>query len=607
MSGVRQQSNFSQLKAHDEQLERLGLLAERYFADDPNTCLLKLRQLAEAMAQSVASRVGLYTSSDERQIDLLRRLQDHGIVPREIGGLFHEIRKAGNDANHNLGGDHRTALMAMRLAWQLGIWFHRTFKDPGFKSGPFIPPSPPVDESADLKAELDALQRELLSFRTAHQGATQALVATQARAQQTEEERAFWEAMAAEAETARHEMAQRLEAIQAQASAQPPQAVARLVEAANTAAATVKLSEADTRKIIDEQLATAGWTVDSTRLTFTKGARPQRGRNMAIAEWPTETGPSDYVLFIGLQPVAVIEAKRKHLDVSAVLQQAKRYSRSFKPSSETELPAANYGAKLEAIVDVDARKEYIKNHSTAWAAVREYLSGMSSAKCWYSEARESVSRYQVDHFRPHGRAKQAAKDYAEGYSWLAFDLDNFRLAGLLCNTVNKEYSEESVGKGDWFPLADPSKRACLGARDLSAESPILLAPTDPDDPCKLWFNDDGTVVPDQTLDDGTKAAVETAIQYLGLGQSMLIRQRNRVLHRCRRAIHRYKSVFKKPKGARTEVETQNMNEARSELLAMSAASGEFAAAVRCCLIAHGLRHLVIQDEMRAKALPEEVV
>jgi type I restriction enzyme R subunit len=237
------------------------------------------------MAQSVASRVGLYTSSDERQIDLLRRLQDHGIVPREIGGLFHEIRKAGNDANHNLAGDHRTALMAMRLAWQLGLWFHRTFKDPGFKSGPFIPPMPPVDESADLKAELEALQREVLAFRAAHQDATQALEATQVRVQQTEEERAFWEAMAAEAEIARNEMARRLEAIQAKASAQPPQAVARLVAAANTAAATVKLSEADTRKIIDEQLATAGWTVDSTRLTFAKGARPQRGQNLAIAEW----------------------------------------------------------------------------------------------------------------------------------------------------------------------------------------------------------------------------------------------------------------------------------------------------------------------------------
>ena len=35
-------SNFLFLKVHDVQLVRLGLLAERYFAEDANTCLLKL-------------------------------------------------------------------------------------------------------------------------------------------------------------------------------------------------------------------------------------------------------------------------------------------------------------------------------------------------------------------------------------------------------------------------------------------------------------------------------------------------------------------------------------------------------------------------------------
>ena len=345
MSSIYRPSNFSLLKVHDEQLERLGVLAERYFADDPNTCLLKLRQLAEGMAQSVASRVGLYTSSNEKQVDLLRRLQDHGIVPREVGGLFHEIRKAGNDANHALAGDHRTALTAMRLAWQLGIWVHRTFNEPGYKSGPFIPPLPPADESAELKAELETLRQELSTFRAAHQDVAQALAATQARVQHTEEERAIWEAMAAEAEAAKCELARRLEVIQAQASTLQPQAMALLVEAANTAATTLKLSESDTRRIIDEQLAAAGWIADSSGLTYARGARPQRGRNLAIAEWPTETGPADYVLFIGLQPVAVVEAKRKHLDVSAALQQAKRYARGFRPSSETELPSTNHGAE----------------------------------------------------------------------------------------------------------------------------------------------------------------------------------------------------------------------------------------------------------------------
>ena len=336
-------SNFSVLAAHDEQFVRLGRLAERYFADDPNTCLLKLRQLAEGLAQSVASRVGLFTTPDEKQADLLRRLQDHGIVPREVGALFHEVRRAGNDANHKLADDHRTALMALRFAWQLSVWFHRTFKEAGFKSGPFLPPAPPANEGAELKVELDAIRSELAAFRAAHQGTAQALEATKAQAQQTEEERAFWEAMAADAEAAKHEMAQRLAALQAKASTQPAQAVDKLVAAANSAAATIQLSEADTRKLVDEQLLAAGWTADSTVLTFNKGARPQKNKAMAIAEWPTETGPADYALFIGMSPVAVVEAKRKIVDVSASLQQAKRYSRGFRPVAEVELATSNYG------------------------------------------------------------------------------------------------------------------------------------------------------------------------------------------------------------------------------------------------------------------------
>jgi type I restriction enzyme R subunit len=105
----------------------------------------------------------------------------------------------------------------------------------------------------------------------------------------------------------------------------------------------VQLDEADTRKIIDQQLRQAGWEVDSEKIKFNKGARQEKNRNRAIAEWPTESGLADYVLFIGLTPVAVVEAKRKNIDVSGALQQAKRYSRTFKPNSETTLPKQNWG------------------------------------------------------------------------------------------------------------------------------------------------------------------------------------------------------------------------------------------------------------------------
>lgn len=253
--------------------------------------------------------------------------------------------------------------------------------------------------------------------------------------------------------------------------------------------------------------------------------------------------------------------------------------------------------QLDAIADIAERKKYIKDNADKWAAVREYLSGMSHNKCWYSEAKERVSRYQVDHFRPHGRAKQALRTFAEGYSWLAFDLDNFRLAGVLCNTANQEHSTETVGKADWFPLADPTKRACLTARDCTTESPILLDPVDPDDPGKLLFIDDGSVQPDPELSPEIQADVVLAIGYLGLNQGMLNGARKGTWRRCARAIAQYNRIAKKRKGDRTPEEAETLEELREELMGMTRSASEFAAVARCCLHAHKLGQFVVADEL----------
>ncbi|MBR0289592.1 MAG: type I restriction-modification system endonuclease, partial [Selenomonadaceae bacterium] len=91
------------------------------------------------------------------------------------------------------------------------------------------------------------------------------------------------------------------------------------------------MTEVETRKIIDEQLRKVGWEADTENLRYSKGTRPQAGRNLAIAEWQTDTGFVDYVLFIGLKMVATIEAKANHKDVSAIVDcQCKDYSRSIR-------------------------------------------------------------------------------------------------------------------------------------------------------------------------------------------------------------------------------------------------------------------------------------
>jgi type I restriction enzyme, R subunit len=344
-------SNFTFLRVHDEQLVRFGMLAERYFPDDPNTCLLKLRQLTELLAELVAARTGLYLSKEEAQYDLVRRLQDRGLLPREVAQLFGEVRRTGNAASHEGAGDHGTALAMLRISWQLGVWYHRTFRDKNFKSGPFIPPVAPPDESAALREELQRLQQALEDYRATHTQAAQELQASQQRLKSAQADREFWEGMASEADQARTALERRLADLQAASTAKPPD-VLELVLAASAAAEQVDMDEADTRRVIDDQLRERGWEADSENLRHAHGARPEKGRNKAIAEWPTDHGPADYVLFVGLTPVAVVEAKRRNTNVSASLQQVQRYASGFNGAQrwgEFKLPFAFSTCDVRAI------------------------------------------------------------------------------------------------------------------------------------------------------------------------------------------------------------------------------------------------------------------
>ena len=340
-------TNFAHLRGYDDQLSRLGLLAERYFPDDPNTALIKLRQLGERLAQQAASRFGLFTSLEETQLALIRRLELDGQIEREVADLFHGLRKAGNDATHGLQGSHASALSSLKIAWQLGVWFHRTFEDPGFRSGPFRPPQPPVDESAELKQELARLQSALDSFRANEGLISQQLSAAETQLQQALGEQQQWEQLAEQVEADKATLEAQLQALQNAASQQTPAVSMGVRNAARKAASAIELDEAATRQLIDGQLRQAGWEADSQALRHGKGARPQKNRNLAIAEWPTSSGPADYVLFVGLTPFAAVEAKRANTDVAGKVPQAERYCRDFQPSNETELGSEGWGPEGE--------------------------------------------------------------------------------------------------------------------------------------------------------------------------------------------------------------------------------------------------------------------
>src|SRR5690606_36468814 len=53
---------------------------------------------------------------------------------------------------------------------------------------------------------------------------------------------------------------------------------------------------------------------------------PQKGRQMAIAEWRCGTKWADYALFNGLELIGIVEAKKHIKNVMSDLGQAKTYS-----------------------------------------------------------------------------------------------------------------------------------------------------------------------------------------------------------------------------------------------------------------------------------------
>jgi len=347
--------NFAFLAKHDDVLVRHAALAERYVFEDPNSALIKLRQFGELLAQNTAAHTGIELEERESQRELIDRLWNYNIINSQVSQLFHGLRKAGNVAAHEHGGDRREALHQLQMARKLAIWFHKSFgRDKQFKPGAFVPPPDPREAEKVLQAELERLREALVKAEETATGAKAEADAHQRELEATQQaaETAYTDLeaaleLAAESEQQlqheREQLQQRMADLQLQTASQPAEQLEAVVQAAQHEAEQLDLDEAETRRIIDSQLHEAGWEADTQAIRYSKGTRPAKGRNMAIAEWPTANGPADYVLFVGLMPIAVVEAKRKRKDVAGSIEQSKRYSRGFNVESDHAAPGGPWG------------------------------------------------------------------------------------------------------------------------------------------------------------------------------------------------------------------------------------------------------------------------
>jgi type I restriction enzyme R subunit len=350
MTTSGQVSNFAFLSEHDPLFVELAFAAERAFISDPNTTLIKLRQLGEALAQHIAALAGVNFDEQTTQADLLYRLSRELKFEPVVRELFHTLRIEGNKATHQFKTQHKEAINGLVVARKLAIWFHQSFGKEGtrFKPSPFVAPADPSEQLRKLQNEITALKGDLQQANIDLNSSQQLneLIAKEKDEYEAlacamdEESRALAEQAAVHEQAINHQRQDyeaKIKALQEQIAAQDEKAQSsqRQTLNRNTQAATqhIVLDEALTRILIDQQLTEAGWQADSEALTFQKGTRPEKGKNLAIAEWPTELngkkGRADYVLFAGLVPMAVVEAKKENTNVAGKIPQAERYSRGF--------------------------------------------------------------------------------------------------------------------------------------------------------------------------------------------------------------------------------------------------------------------------------------
>lgn len=111
-----------------------------------------------------------------------------------------------------------------------------------------------------------------------------------------------------------------------------------------------------------------------------------------------------------------------------------------------------------------------------WNEHKQYFERLSHNKCWFSEARASVSDYAIEHFRPKKRIDliKSKDNYSEcrtvtdtnGYWWLSYEFENFRLAAYKPNQL----------KANYFPLASGSIIATELDNSWRREKYMLLDP-----------------------------------------------------------------------------------------------------------------------------------
>lgn len=327
-------SNFAFLKSHFPVLANFGILAEKYCYSDSNSCIMKLGMIGETIVNLMLTYDKIKIPTDCNAVTKIKILSLQGLLTPDLSDILHALRKARNKAAHTNYENIKEGQTLLEMAYSLCEWFMQTYGDLQYKHCKFVMPT-----EADAQSITDNDDK----------------AAEQKMLEETEKIAAAAKAVAADERRKR----------------------------ALAAASQRQKSEAETRYMIDAQLRKVGWEADTENLRYGKGIRPQKGKNLAIAEWPTlssagNKGRADYALFAGEKLVAVIEAKAEHKDIPSVIDyQCKEYAQNIRPEDEKYVIAA-WGKYKAPFVFATNGRPYL--------AQLETKSGI-----WFLDLRESAN------------------------------------------------------------------------------------------------------------------------------------------------------------------------------------------------------------------------
>lgn len=314
-------SNFEFLEQEFPVLAQFGKKAESYLYSDSNSCLMKLGMIGETIVNLMFTYDRITLPTDNTAANRIAVLFREGLLTQDLVDILHALRKVRNKAVHENYTSVEEGKALLQMAHSLCEWFMQTYGDWDYENKPFAMPSDLPETENVMDASDEVLEENL--FKEAEEKAAASDSVTKEK---------------------------------------------RRKQAARAASQRQK-TEAETRYIIDHQLRQVGWEADTENLRFSKGTRPAKGRNLAIAEWPTDStvgnhGRADYALFIGLRFVGIIEAKAEHKDIPSVIDyQGKDYPRNIRVD-DAQYQVGSWGSYKVPFTFATNGRPYLEQYKT---------------------------------------------------------------------------------------------------------------------------------------------------------------------------------------------------------------------------------------------------